>query len=100
LRTYGLLPDRRRDLDNLSAIVENDFNHLTCENAMNAEHSSRGGVHWPKPIASQTLRARGMKSPDTPWSGIAKLRLMFQGITADAGSPEMLKARLKRTSMP
>jgi endo-1,4-beta-xylanase len=87
-------------LDNLSAIVENDFNHLTCENAMKMKnvHPAQATFNWTEADrVADFARQRGMKLTghtllwhrQTPaW--------MFQGITSDAGNNlETLKARLK-----
>jgi len=87
-------------LDNLSAILERDFNHLTCENAMKTApiHPAEGTFDWAEADRiADYARAHGMKltghtllwHQQTPaW--------MFAGVTAgDASSLELLKSRLK-----
>jgi endo-1,4-beta-xylanase len=87
-------------LDNLSAIMVKDFNHLTCQNAMKMQdiHPSEASFNW---VAADRIadyaRSHGWKltghtllwhrqTPD--W--------MFAGVTAgDPTSLELLKSRLK-----
>jgi endo-1,4-beta-xylanase len=87
-------------LDNLSAIVENDFNHLTCENAMKMRnvHPAEATFNWTEADRiADFARERGMKlTGHTLLWHRQSPAWMFQGITADAGvSLETLKARLK-----
>jgi endo-1,4-beta-xylanase len=87
-------------LDNLGAIVERDFNHLTCENAMKAApiHPAEATFAWAEADrVADYARAHAMKL-----TGHALLwhqqtpAWMFAGVTAgDASSLELLKSRLK-----
>jgi endo-1,4-beta-xylanase len=87
-------------LDNMSQVLEQDFNHLTCENAMKMQdiHPAEGTFDWTEADRiADFARQNGMKLTghtllwhrQTPaW--------MFEGVTAfDPVSLETLKARLK-----
>jgi endo-1,4-beta-xylanase len=87
-------------LNDLEQIIAQDFNHLTCENAMKAAdiHASAEGFYWADADRiADFARQHGMKM-----TGHALLwhqrtpDWMFEGVTAgDTDSLELLKTRLK-----
>jgi endo-1,4-beta-xylanase len=87
-------------LNVLEQVIAQDFNHLTCENAMKAEdiHASAEGFYWADADrVADFARQHGMKM--TGHALLWHLRTpdwMFEGVTAgDADSLELLKTRLK-----
>ncbi len=87
-------------LDNLSAVLAQDFNHLTCENAMKVQdiHPSEATFDWTEADhIADFARSHGMKMTghNLLWHRQAP-DWMFAGVTAgDAASLEVLKSRLK-----
>jgi endo-1,4-beta-xylanase len=87
-------------LTTLSDIVAQDFNHLTCENAMKIApiHPAEGTYDWaPADQVADFARMHGMKLTGHAllWHREAP-DWMFAGVTAgDASSLELLKSRLK-----
>ena len=87
-------------LDNLSGVLKQDFNHLTCENAMKIQdvHPAEGSFSWTEADrVADFARQNGMKLTGHAllWHRQAP-EWMFAGVTAgDAASLETLKARLK-----
>ena len=60
-------------LANASAVIERDFNHLTCENAMKAQniHPSEASYDWAEADRiADFARSHGMKH-DRPCAGLA-----------------------------
>lgn len=87
-------------LDSLSDVLKQDFNHLTCENAMKIQdiHPAEGTFNWTEADrVADFARQNGMKLTGHAllWHRQAP-EWMFAGVTAgDAASLETLKARLK-----
>jgi len=87
-------------LDNLSDVLERDFNHLTCENAMKIQdiHPTEAAFVWDEADRiADFARQNGMKLTGHTllWHRQAPA-WMFEGVTAgDAPSLELLKMRLK-----
>jgi endo-1,4-beta-xylanase len=87
-------------LDNLSDVLKQDFNHLTCENAMKIQdiHPAEDSFSWAEADrVAEFARQNGMKLTGHTllWHRQAP-EWMFAGVTAgDATSLETLKARLK-----
>jgi endo-1,4-beta-xylanase len=87
-------------LDNLSDVLKQDFNHLTCENAMKIQdiHPAEDTFSWAEADrVADFARQNGMKLTGHTllWHRQAP-DWMFAGVTAgDASSLETLKARLK-----
>jgi endo-1,4-beta-xylanase len=87
-------------LDNLSAVIKQDFNHLTCENAMKVQDIQplEGTFNWTEADrVADFARQNGMKLTGHAllWHRQAP-EWMFAGVTAgDAASLETLKGRLK-----
>lgn len=88
-------------LDNLSDVLEQDFNHLTCENAMKIQdiHPAQDTFNWTEADrVADFARQKGMKLTGHTllWHRQAP-DWMFEGVTAgDAASLETLKSRLKQ----
>jgi endo-1,4-beta-xylanase len=87
-------------LDNLSDVLKQDFNHLTCENAMKIQdiHPAEDSFSWAEADrVADFARQNGMKLTGHTllWHRQAP-DWMFAGVTAgDATSLETLKARLQ-----
>jgi endo-1,4-beta-xylanase len=87
-------------VDNLSDVLKQDFNHLTCENAMKIQdiHPVEGSFSWAEADrVADFARQNGMKLTGHTllWHRQAP-DWMFAGVTAgDAASLETLKGRLK-----
>jgi endo-1,4-beta-xylanase len=87
-------------LDVLEPVIAQDFNHLTCENAMKIEdiHPTADGFYWDgADRVANFARQHGMKMTGHAllWHQRAP-EWMFEGVTAgDAASLELLKGRLK-----
>ena len=87
-------------LSNMGGIVEQDFNHLTCENAMKIQdiHPTEDSFAWTEAdYIADYARQHGMKLTGHTllWHRQAP-DWMFEGVTAgDAASLEILKTRLK-----
>jgi endo-1,4-beta-xylanase len=88
-------------LDNLGEVLERDFNHLTCENAMKIQdvHPAEDSFNWMEADrVADFARQNGMKLTGHTllWHRQAP-EWMFEGVTAgDATSLETLKGRLQR----
>jgi endo-1,4-beta-xylanase len=87
-------------LDALSDVLERDFNHLTCENAMKIQdiHPAEATFAWDEADrVADFARQKGMKLTGHAllWHRQAPA-WMFEGVTAgDTASLELLKMRLK-----
>lgn len=87
-------------LDTLEAVIKQDFNHLTCENAMKVQdiHPAEATFNWTEADrVADFARQNGMKLTGHTllWHRQAP-DWMFAGVTAgDATSLELLKGRLK-----
>jgi endo-1,4-beta-xylanase len=87
-------------LDNLSPVLKQDFNHLTCENAMKVQdiHPAEATFNWTEADrVADFARQNGMKLTGHAllWHRQAP-EWMFAGVTAgDTASLETLKGRLK-----
>jgi len=87
-------------LDSLGQVLEQDFNHLTCENAMKIQdiHPAEATFEWAEADrVADFARQNGMKLTGHAllWHRQAPA-WMFEGVTAgDAASLETLKIRLK-----
>ncbi len=87
-------------LDTLGDVLEQDFNHLTCENAMKIQdiHPAEATFAWDEADRiADFARQKGMKLTGHTllWHRQAPA-WMFEGVTAgDAASLETLKMRLK-----
>jgi endo-1,4-beta-xylanase len=88
-------------LDNLSEVIKQDFNHLTCENAMKIQdiHPTEDTFNWAEADrVADFARQNGMKlTGHTLLWHRQTPEWMFAGVSAgDAASLETLKGRLKQ----